>query len=73
MKSTRFDCDMCGDTKRPSNGWWVAMVGPVDDRLKIGPWNSLTATEEGAVHLCGAGCAHKLLDRFLATGKVTAG
>ena len=58
----------CGVIKGDSDRWWVMWTSmdslgvPV---LHLGPWDEELALREGALHLCGEGCAHKLQSHFM--------
>lgn len=58
-------CDGCEVVKKQSNHWALAEV--LDDstgkHLFFWAWNDELATAPGILHLCGAGCANKVLSR----------
>lgn len=67
---TVFVCSECGTERQQANHWFVYIR--TADGLEIHRWDwpdreklesALDPTQLG--HLCGHGCAHKLLDRFL--------
>ena len=67
-RATTIRCDVCQIAKKETNHWWVAALR--NDRvLTIRP---MTAKGNASVSLdlCGQACAHKLLDRWMATGKL---
>lgn len=67
MKSIVYTCTMCPTTRTPSNHWLVARKMAGGGTYFI-PWNVIEDHEdEFDEHLCGAVCAHKLLDRDLPT------
>lgn len=59
-----FHCDVCGKKKEASNHWWIAfqVTG-----FGIWPWDSDLARHENATHLCGEGCAAKLMSKWMET------
>ena len=54
--------------------WWIATneCAPALDSksgqptLKLNPWDNGLAHSAESKHLCGAGCAHTFLDRWMA-------
>lgn len=75
----RFTCDICGKQQvGPEEKWWIATheCAPALDSklesksdqptLKLTPWDNATAHSAESKHLCGAGCAHTYLDRWMA-------
>jgi hypothetical protein len=70
----RFTCDVCGKLMGESESWWVAANecasgngrGASQPVLKLMPWDNLHGHSAGSKHLCGAGCAHTFLDRWMA-------
>lgn len=58
----------CGLLKGVSDRWWV-MWTSMDELgvpvLHLGPWDEELAVREGALHLCGEGCAQKLQSHFM--------
>lgn len=70
----RFTCDICGKQMGEKDRWWIAVseCAPSGDSgigqplLKLQPWDNLIAHSSGSKHLCGAGCAHTFLDRWMA-------
>jgi len=58
----------CGALKGSTNRWWVMWTS--FDELKVpvlhmAPWNEDLALREGALHVCGEGCAQKLQSNFM--------
>ncbi len=72
----RFTCDVCGKLMGEAESWWVAAneceptIGTAQSAthpvLKLMPWDNLLGHSAGNKHLCGAGCAHTFLDRWMA-------
>lgn len=70
----RFTCDICGKQMGEDEKWWIALneCAPSLDLksnqplLKLLPWDNLVAHSSESKHLCGAGCAHTFLDRWMA-------
>jgi hypothetical protein len=62
----------CGVLKGVSDRWWVMWTSfganevPV---VHLAPWDEELAVQEGALHVCGEGCAQKLQSQFM--GNVT--
>jgi hypothetical protein len=56
-----YQCDECSVTKQESNHW--VLIFPRDRQLNIVPWQDNLASGAYAVHLCGAGCAAKILSK----------
>jgi hypothetical protein len=58
----------CGVLKGVSDRWWVMWSSfneysePV---LHLSPWDEKLAVQEGALHVCGEGCAQKLQSQFM--------
>lgn len=73
-----FTCDLCGKIKRETNHWWMVKLGDADHceddqpsrSLILLPWNLSDCRDKCMIHLCGAGCATKALERFMSTGTV---
>jgi hypothetical protein len=58
----------CGVQKGSSERWWVmwSSIGKNDvPELHLAPWDERLAVQEGAMHVCGEGCAQKLQSQFL--------
>ena len=67
-----YHCDVCGKPKTAAGGdWWLGWLRPgepgaeSESMVKISAWNHVLAHTTEARHLCGAGCAHTLLDRWM--------
>ena len=58
----------CGVMKGGSDRWWV-MWSSMDDYglpvMHLAPWDEQLAVQEGAMHVCGEGCAQKLQSQFM--------
>lgn len=58
----------CAVLKGASDRWWVMWTSleehgvPV---LYLAPWDEGLAVREGALHVCGDGCAQKLQSHFM--------
>ena len=63
MHINGYACDICGIEKKESNHWLLAHIYPTD--ISFTDWQ--VETNEGFVkftkHLCGIGCANKLLSQ----------
>jgi hypothetical protein len=59
-----ISCDICATEKRQTNHWFVAYEQ--SGELRVSGWNSRYKLRQGAKHLCGQTCLHKLLDEFMA-------
>jgi len=58
----------CGVQKGVSDRWWVmwSSFGENDvPVMHLAPWNEKLAVQEGALHVCGEGCAQKLQSQFM--------
>ncbi|MDE2020840.1 MAG: hypothetical protein KGJ13_10935 [Patescibacteria group bacterium] len=64
MIENQFKCDICTAQRTPANHWLLVMP-PAHGVLRIEPWDNQEALREGVQHICGAECAHKVLDRHL--------
>ena len=70
IPSSFFRCagPNCGVLKGASDRWWVMWCSfgeyevPV---MHLAPWDEKLAVQEGAMHVCGEGCAHKLQSQFM--------
>jgi hypothetical protein len=72
-----FFCDVCDSPKNEgSEDWWLAWTEtfsplpgqPEQTVIKITPWHSFLAHSADVRHLCGARCAHTLMDRWMLSG-----
>ena len=58
----------CGVQKGVSDRWWI-MWSSFDDFdvpvMHLAPWDERLAVREGALHVCGEGCAQKLQSQFM--------
>ena len=70
MPSAFFRCagPNCGVMKGVSDRWWV-MWSSFDEQeipvMHLAPWDEDLAVQEGALHVCGEGCAQKLQSQFM--------
>jgi hypothetical protein len=58
----------CGVLKGGSERWWIMWSSIADYEmpvLHLAPWDEKLAVQEGALHVCGEGCAQKLQSQFL--------
>jgi hypothetical protein len=58
----------CGVLKGSSDRWWVMWSSFADYEspvMHLAPWDDKLALLEGAMHVCGEGCAHKLQSQFM--------
>ena len=60
---TKHVCDICGAVRGETNHWFE--VDRSGTLLVFGPFVGLRELTQ----VCGQGCAHKLLDQFMASGK----
>lgn len=75
----RFTCDVCGKLMGESESWWLAVnecASPVGQDstqpvLKLMPWDHLLGHSADSKHLCGAGCVHTFLDRWMAEARAS--
>jgi len=58
----------CGVLKGVTDRWWI-MWSSFDDFavpvMHLAPWDEELAIREGALHVCGEGCAQKLQSQFM--------
>lgn len=59
-----ISCDICAAEKRQTNHWFVAYEQAGE--LRVSGWNSRYKLRQGAKHLCGQTCLHKLVDEYMA-------
>jgi hypothetical protein len=58
-----WQCDECGVKKEASNHWVIIMA---DERtFTMVPWRDDLASRGRPTHLCGAGCAAKVMSRVI--------
>jgi hypothetical protein len=58
----------CGVLKGSSDRWWImwsSFGGHGLPVMNLAPWDGDLAVREGAMHVCGEGCAHKLQSQFM--------
>lgn len=58
----------CGVLKGASDRWWVMWSSFGDSDIPVmhlAPWDDKLAVLEGAVPVCGEGCAQKLQSQFM--------
>lgn len=58
----------CGVLKGVSDRWWVMWTSFGDHEVPVvhlAPWDEELAVREGALHVCGEGCAQKLQSQFM--------
>ncbi len=69
-----YRCDVCGKSKTEADrDWWLAWLGNTtgepgsdgESMIKMTGWNHVLSHAAEVRHLCGAGCAHTLLDRWM--------
>jgi hypothetical protein len=65
-----MSCDVCGKHKEVSNHWWVVFQV---SGLELWPWREDLAQHSEAKHLCGEGCAAKLMSKWMETTSKAAG
>jgi len=72
-----FRCEICGKVKNEgSEDWWLSWAehfSPIPDAtplplLRFTPWDVLLSHQAEVRHLCGARCAHTLMDRWMTSG-----
>jgi hypothetical protein len=59
-----ISCDICGTEKKQTNHWFVAYDQAGE--LRVSGWSTRNRLRQGAKHLCGQTCLHKLVDEFMA-------
>ena len=75
MMQPTFFCDECHAQRKEANHWFIAsrrgdgflMDQNVGDSILIFRFTDEIAKREGIIHLCGAVCVHKFVDKFLGT------
>ena len=58
----------CGSIKGVNNRWWVMWSSFGDygaPVLHLAPWDTELLVQEGALPVCGEGCAQKLQSQFM--------
>ena len=58
----------CGVLKGASDRWWIMWSSFCDGEVPVmhlAPWDEKLAVQEGALHVCGEGCAEKLQSHFM--------
>jgi hypothetical protein len=58
----------CGLLKGSSDRWWLMWTSLGEHSLPVmhlAPWDEELAVREGALHVCGDGCAQKLQSQFM--------
>jgi hypothetical protein len=58
----------CGVLKGASDRWWIMWSSFSDSQIPLmhlAPWDEELAVQEGALHVCGEGCAQKLQSQFM--------
>ena len=58
----------CGAVKGVTNRWWIMWSSFGDGEIPVmhlAPWDEKLAVHEGALHVCGEGCAQKLQSQFM--------
>ena len=58
----------CGVQKGISDRWWIMWTSLGDRKIPLmhlAPWDERLAVQEGALHVCGEGCAQKLQSQFM--------
>lgn len=58
---TVFSCDICGVDRRETNHWYWVLAK--SDAITFRRWSA--NVPRTAKHVCGEGCAHRLLDQFV--------
>ena len=58
----------CGVMKGASDRWWI-LWSSFDEHeipvMHLAPWDEDLALQQGALHVCGEGCAQKLQSQFM--------
>jgi hypothetical protein len=68
-----YHCDICGNPRGEREDWWLALTdpaspipeSPAQPMLRLTNWNGLLSHAANVRHLCGARCAHTLVDRWM--------
>ena len=60
--SMEIKCDVCGEFRKPTNGWTLARVHA--DHVTFEVWQDQVATHDDMNHLCGTECEAKFLTRI---------
>jgi hypothetical protein len=75
MWTETFTCNVCGKRKGDVDHWWIASIGEISPsevednkpQFQLIPWSELMARSPEVIHLCGAGCALKETERWMAS------
>ena len=58
----------CGILKAGTDHWWIMWTSFDEHHIPVlhtAPWDEEVAMREGALHVCGEGCAQKLQSHFM--------
>jgi len=74
MKVETYACDECGAVKQQSNHWVLAWSSErlgrhVGRHVSFVPWLADATDRDSLIHLCGEGCAAKVLSKAIAGWK----
>lgn len=72
MKVQIYQCDECGVQKQESNHWVVGFIWPPGSApISFLPWPDAgpQGNSPNVIHLCGEGCAAKVLSKQIAKWK----
>ena len=61
MRAEVYICDICSVRKEESNHWLFVVAD--FEGIRFYPWINADADEPELKHLCGIGCANKLLSQ----------
>lgn len=63
-KFNGFRCEICPETRKESNNWFIGKVLP-NGGASVVPWDASNPNNSKAQHLCGLDCSSKFLMRTL--------
>ena len=66
-----FKCDNCGKMRSDDTNHWRNLWEGTNRVLVIAHWNPAVAEQNGTKHACGESCTVTMIQRHMATGKLT--
>jgi hypothetical protein len=64
MRVDAYLCDICNITRAQSNHWRLVSID--SNGFHMHDWSDSKAKRKGIKHLCGEGCALKMLSKYMA-------
>jgi hypothetical protein len=63
MTFSGYKCDECEVMKQVSNHWVIGLIS--GNEILFYPWNDVAADAPQRLHICGPGCAAKVLSKAI--------